>query len=82
MRRPAGIGLVRRGARADRDRRIAAEGPAAFAWLAGDLDRASGAVGDAALGTVDVGRRLVDYYGATLAAVIRDARSFPFDRLV
>ena len=61
--------------------RIAPEGAAAFAWLAGDLHR-SGAVGDAALGTADVGRRLVDYYGATLAAVIRDARSFPIDRLV
>lgn len=60
--------------------RIAPEGAAAFAWLAGDL-HASGAVGDAALGTADVGRRLVDYYGATLAAVIRDARSFPIDRL-
>lgn len=61
--------------------RIAPEGAASFAWLAGDLDR-SGAVGDAALGTADVGRRLVDYYGATLAAVIRDARAFPIDRLV
>ena len=60
--------------------RIAPEGAAAFAWLAGDLDR-SGAVGDAALGTADLGRRLVDYYGATLAAVIRDSRSFPIDRL-
>ena len=63
-----------------RGSRIAAEGAAAFAWLAGDLDP-SGAVGDAALGTADMGRRLVDYYGATLAAVIRDARSFPVDRL-
>ena len=60
--------------------RIAAEGAAAFAWLAGDL-HPSGAVGDAALGTAEVGRRLVDYYGATLAAVIRDARSFPLARL-
>ncbi len=60
--------------------RITPEGAAAFAWLAGDLD-ASGAVGDATLGTADMGRRLVDYYGATLAAVIRDARSFPIERL-
>lgn len=60
--------------------RIAPEGAAAFAWLAGDLDR-SGAVGDAGLGTADLGRRLVDYYGATLAAVIRDARAFPIGRL-
>ena len=61
--------------------RIAAEGAAAFAWLAGDLDP-SGAVGDATLGTADVGRRLVDYYGATLSAVIRDTRAFPIDRLL
>jgi len=60
--------------------RIAPEGAAAFAWLAGDL-HPDGAVGDATLGTADVGRRLVDYYGATLAAVIRDARSFPIERL-
>jgi creatinine amidohydrolase len=60
--------------------RIAPEGASAFAWLAEDL-HPSGAVGDATLGTADFGRRLVDYYGATLAAVIRDARSFPIDRL-
>ena len=72
---PFGIALEQQGSR------IAPEGAAAFAWLAGDLDR-SGAVGDAALGTADVGRRLVDYYGASLAAAIRDARSFPVDRLV
>ena len=60
--------------------RITPEGAAAFAWLAADLDP-SGAVGDATLGTAYIGRQLVDYYGATLAAVIRDARSFPLDRL-
>lgn len=53
---------------------------AAFAWLAGDLDP-SGAAGDAALADADAGARLVAWYGAALAEVIRDARRFPLDRL-
>ena len=61
--------------------RILPEGPAAFAWLAGDLNR-SGATGDATLATAAMGRRLVEHYGHALAAVIRDARAFPIDRLV
>ena len=60
--------------------RILPEGPAAFAWLAADLNRA-GAVGDARLATADIGRRLVEHYGDTLAAVIRNARTFPIEKL-
>ena len=60
--------------------RILPEGPAAFAWLAGDLNR-SGAAGDASLASAALGRRLVAHYGDTLAAVIRDARAFPIARL-
>ena len=60
--------------------RILPEGPAAFAWLAGDLNRA-GAVGDAGLATPEMGRRLVEHYGDTLAAIIRDAGAFPIERL-
>ena len=60
--------------------RILPEGPAAFAWLAGDLNR-SGAAGDATLASAALGRRLVEHYGDTLAAVIRDARAFPIERL-
>jgi creatinine amidohydrolase len=60
--------------------RILPEGPAAFAWLAGDLNR-SGAVGDAGLATAELGRLLVEHYGDALAAIIRDARDFPIDRL-
>ena len=59
-------------------------GPAAaapFAWTAWDLNP-NGVVGDATLATPAMGRRLVEYYGDTLAAVIRDARAFPLDRLV
>ena len=60
--------------------RILPEGPAAFAWVAGDLNP-SGVAGDAALATTAMGRRLVEHYGDTLAAIIRDARTFPIGRL-
>ena len=59
---------------------ILPEGPAPFAWLAGDLNR-SGATGDATLATAALGRRLVEHYGDTLATIIRDTRGFPIDRL-
>ena len=55
---------------------IGPEGTAAFAWRARDLNP-DGVVGNAAMG-----RRLVEHYGDTLAAVIRDARTFPLDRLI
>ena len=60
--------------------RILPEGPAAFAWMAGDLNRA-GAAGDASLGSAELGRRLIEHYGDTLAAIVRDARAFPIERL-
>ncbi len=60
--------------------RILPEGPAAFAWVAGDLNP-RGVAGDAALATRAIGRRLVEHYGDTLAAIIRDARTFPIGRL-
>lgn len=60
--------------------RILPEGSAAFSWLAGDLHPA-GAAGDARLATAEMGRRLVEHYGDALAAIIRDARAFPLERL-
>ncbi len=60
---------------------IGPEGMAAFAWRARDLNP-DGVVGDATLATPNMGRRLVEHYGDTLAAIIRDARAFPLDRLV
>lgn len=60
--------------------RILPEGPAAFAWVAADLNP-GGAAGDAGLATPEIGRRLVEHYGDTLAAIIRDARAFPVGRL-
>ena len=56
------------------------EGPAGFAWLAGDLNSA-GSTGDARAATADQGRLLVEHYAAFLAATLRDARAFPLDRL-
>lgn len=62
-------------------RRVDAGGDAAaFAWLAGDLDP-SGAAGDATRADAGAGARLVAWYGAALAEIIRDARRFPLDRL-
>lgn len=60
--------------------RILPEGPAAFAWMAADLNP-GGAAGDAGLATAEMGRRLVEHYGDTLGAIIRDARAFPVGRL-
>ncbi len=60
--------------------RLLPEGAAAFAWMAGDLNP-RGATGDAGLATSEMGRRLVECYGDRLAAIIRDARAFPLERL-
>ena len=57
-------------------RHLSAEGTASFAWLAGDLNP-RGAVGDARLGTPELGALLVRHYGRLLADVIADARAFP-----
>ena len=61
--------------------RLGPEGAASFAWLAGDLNP-SGVVGDALRADADLGATLVAHYAGVLAEVIRDARSFPLDRLV
>jgi creatinine amidohydrolase len=61
-------------------RRLAPEGEASFAWLAGDLNE-EGVTGDATLATAAMGAQLVSHYGQVLAEVIEDARAFPLDRL-
>lgn len=61
-------------------RHLSAEGTAPFAWLAGDLNP-QGVVGDARLGSSELGARLVEYYGRILADAIRDARAFPLGAL-
>ena len=61
-------------------RRLAPEGEASFAWLAGDLNE-EGVTGDATLATAAMGAQFVSHYGQVLAEVIEDARAFPLDRL-
>jgi len=57
------------------------EGVAGFAWMAHDLNP-EGVTGDATLATPAMGRRIAEHHGEVLAAVLRDARDFPLDRLV
>lgn len=56
------------------------EGPASFAWAAGDLSP-QGVTGDATLADADLGGRLVRHYGGYLAGVLDDAQRFPVERL-
>ncbi len=62
-------------------RRVGADGEAAFAWLATDLNP-HGVTGNARLVDPDIGQRLVAHYGCVLAEVLQDALAFPLDRLV
>lgn len=59
---------------------VAPEGPAPFAWMAGDLNK-DGVTGDATLADAETGSRLVAHYAAVLAEVIRDTARFPVERL-
>ena len=63
-----------------RKSRILPTGPAAFAWLAGDLNPL-GVVGDATLASKETGKRLLTHYATILANIIEDAYHFPIDRL-
>lgn len=56
------------------------EGPAAFAWLSGDLNP-RGVVGNATLADAAMGERLVRHYGRVLAEILRDTAVFPLGRL-
>ncbi len=58
---------------------IGPEGPAAFSWLAEDLN-ATGVTGDPGVADAETGRILVDHYGAALAGAIEAARAFPLER--
>ena len=59
---------------------LRAEGAASFAWLAGDLN-AQGVTGDATQASAELGRALVEHYGAVLAEIIVDAHRFPMEQL-
>lgn len=57
------------------------EGPAPFAWVAGDL-HPSGIAGRPGLATPEMGEALVDHWSRALARVIEEAKAFPLKRLV
>ncbi len=63
-----------------RKSRIQPTGPAAFAWLAGDLNPL-GVVGNATLASKETGKTLLRHYATILADIIEDAYRFPLDRL-
>lgn len=53
---------------------VGPEGEASYAWLAEDL-HPGGVVGNARLGTAELGERLVAHYAKRLAHVLRDTRA-------
>ena len=59
---------------------LRATGPAAFAWMAEDLNRA-GACGNAGLATAEKGRRLADHIVREFARLIEDVSRFDLARL-
>ena len=63
-----------------RGSRILPTGPAAFAWLAGDLNPL-GVVGNAMLASEEIGKTLVAHYATILARIIQDASDFPIEKL-
>ena len=52
------------------------EGEAAFAWLAEDL-HPGGVVGNAPLGTAELGEQLVAHYGQRIARILRETGKIP-----
>ncbi|MFO8044256.1 MAG: creatininase family protein [Halomonas sp.] len=56
------------------------EGEAAFAWLAEDL-HPKGVVGNADLGTADLGQRLVDHYAGRIAQILQETRTMRLERI-
>jgi creatinine amidohydrolase len=55
---------------------LAAHGRVAFAWQAQDLNSA-GAVGDARLGTAEMGRKLVDDAASRLVRLVEELARLP-----
>lgn len=62
------------------NRWLSAEGPAGFAWMAGDL-APGGVTGNAALATPALGERLVGHFAEALAGLIAETRAFPLQAL-
>jgi creatinine amidohydrolase len=66
-------------AMADEGQLLGPEGEAAFAWLAEDL-HPDGVVGNAGLGSAELGRRLVDHYAGRIARILQEARAMRLER--
>lgn len=67
-------------AMADEGQLLGPEGEAAFAWLAEDL-HPKGVVGNAGLGTAELGKRLVTHYARRIARVLIETRAMRLERI-
>ena len=67
-------------AMAEEHQLLGPEGEAAFAWLAEDL-HPEGVVGNARLGSAELGERLVDHYAERISRVLREARAMRLERI-
>ncbi|MBB3332698.1 creatinine amidohydrolase [Halomonas campaniensis] len=66
-------------AMAEEGQLLGPEGEAAFAWLAEDL-HPEGVVGNAGLGTAELGRRLVEHYAGRIARILQETRAMRLER--
>ncbi|WP_416139971.1 creatininase family protein [Halomonas sp. HK25] len=67
-------------AMAEEGQLLGPEGEAAFAWLAEDL-HPEGVVGNAHLGTAELGGRLVAHYAQRIARILRETRTMRLERI-
>ncbi|WP_404296496.1 creatininase family protein [Halomonas sp.] len=67
-------------AMADEGQLLGPEGEAAFAWLAEDL-HPKGVVGNAGLGTAELGKLLVTHYARRIARVLIETRAMRLERI-
>ena len=66
-------------AMADEGQLLGPEGEAAFAWLAEDL-HPEGVVGNARLGSAELGERLVTHYAGRIARILRETGAMRLER--
>ncbi|MGJ7458882.1 creatininase family protein [Halomonas sp. RA08-2] len=67
-------------AMAEEGQLLGPEGEAAFAWLAEDLHR-QGVVGNAHLGSAELGRRLAAHYARRIARILSETRAMRLERI-
>lgn len=66
-------------AMAEEGQLLGPEGEAAFAWLAEDL-HPEGVVGNAHLGSAELGARLTDHYASRIARILEETRTMRLER--